>query len=823
MKNKLLLITAILLCIQVFAQRSFLNNADVFGTRVFIENKGQFDDLKLNDQKILYGIDNGEEQIYFTPKGVVFVVVKRNQTPKEEHESLEGKKSKRSELDRFAKPNEIYKVFATWKNINPNVQVIESEKQNHYFTYGDASKNASCFKKITYVNAYPNIDIEYIIADNKSSGIKYNVIVHPGADISKINLSYSGDITSMFLNNEGNVMIQTPHIPLMEHKPISFQGNKVVKTEFLLNDKEISFKFNDAYDPAQTLTIDPWVTAITSILNNNYGYDVDYDNWGNTFVYGATNNNKLAKYNNLGALQWTFAGQMTSPAWVANGYTGNFVVHKPSGKSYVGKCFGATGLVIRLDQNGNYDNLMSSVTGNSWPEIWDMAYHCSTGKIYGFGGGPSTINSAGIIDQVTGSVTPIGFFPNNGNAGHDVVSHAIDNTGEIFFLYASYFSTPFMDNRIARINSAFTSSVWLAPTGFTPLVEWHNKNFYVGGPGIGSSNGFNALAANSNYLYYYDGYNLAAYNKNTGGQIAATTITGYGTLVQGGIAVDDCDNLYIGGNNGNILSYKFTGTSFVALPGLNLNVTTPNKYVYDIKYDKPTNQLYFSGSGFVGVTGAINSATCPLVADCNFQVQTINANICYGAVATISIANTNSLTNPSYSIQPGGQSQSSPLFTVSPSVSTSYTLFITGVDSQNAVVTQTGVSTVSVFPVPVVVPTLVNGTCANPITSSVNLNVAFTPSGSPNYTVNWNPIPTNVTTVNSGTASGLIPGLNQVTVTTANGCSTTASFSVPPVPQPASFVIVNPSNDYTVTCLNPNVVLTTSVTNGVPLSFTWFP
>ncbi|MBK7817113.1 MAG: hypothetical protein IPJ60_05760 [Sphingobacteriaceae bacterium] len=36
-------------------------------------------------------------------------------------------------------------------------------------------------------------------------------------------------------------------------------------------------------------------------------------------------------------------------------------------------------------------------------------------------------------------------------------------------------------------------------------------------------------------------------------------------------------------------------------------------------------------------------------------------------------------------------------------------------------------------------------------------------------------------------------------------------------------LIVNPSGDYTITCLNPNVLLTASVTNGVPLSYTWFP
>ncbi|MBP9068319.1 MAG: gliding motility-associated C-terminal domain-containing protein [Bacteroidia bacterium] len=197
--------------------------------------------------------------------------------------------------------------------------------------------------------------------------------------------------------------------------------------------------------------------------------------------------------------------------------------------------------------------------------------------------------------------------------------------------------------------------------------------------------------------------------------------------------------------------------------------------------------------------------------------------ICRGAVTTVSISNPNNLANPSYSIQPAGQIQSNPNFTVSPTSSTTYTLYITGTTSTSAVITQSSVATVSVYPTANMNPLVTNGTCATPVTSSVNLNVTFSPSGSPNYTTTWSPLPGTVTTVNSPTASGLVPGLNSVTLTTSDGCKTIATFSVLPIPQPASFVIVNPSGDYTITCLNPNVLLTASVTNGVPLSYTWFP
>ncbi len=205
----------------------------------------------------------------------------------------------------------------------------------------------------------------------------------------------------------------------------------------------------------------------------------------------------------------------------------------------------------------------------------------------------------------------------------------------------------------------------------------------------------------------------------------------------------------------------------------------------------------------------------------NCGIVSSNTVICNGSVATITISNTSNLANPIYSIQPTAQVSTSPLFTVSPSVTTNYTLFVTGTNTiNNTVLTQTSVSTITVLPRPNVSPTVLNSNCTN-TGNSANLNVSFIPSGSPNYTVIWSPPPANFTSVNSGTATGLQGGTQNVTVTTGS-CTATASFSVGPVQAPASFTIFNPSNTYTITCNNPNVLLTTSVT-GSPLNFTWFP
>lgn len=206
----------------------------------------------------------------------------------------------------------------------------------------------------------------------------------------------------------------------------------------------------------------------------------------------------------------------------------------------------------------------------------------------------------------------------------------------------------------------------------------------------------------------------------------------------------------------------------------------------------------------------------------NCGIVSSNTVICGGSVATITLTNNSNLANPTYSMNPGAVTSTSPSFTVSPSVTTTYTLYVTGTNTlNNTVLTQTSVSTVTVLPKPQANPVVLNSTCTNP-TNSVNLNVSFLPSGSPNYTVTWSPNPANFTAVNSATAIGLQPGTTNVTITTGS-CTTVKSFTVGPPQVPASFTVFNAFNNYTVSCLNPSVVLTTSVTNGNPLTYTWMP
>ena len=145
------------------------------------------------------------------------------------------------------KPTENFYVNMTWENANSNIEIEETEKQTWHHSFGDKELKSECYKKITYKNVYNNIDIEYVFTNDKNHGIKYNIILHKGANSNDIRIKYSGDVNGINLK-KGNVIIKTPVEDIIEHSPISQQNNNVVVTEFTKYDNTIGFNFPNGYD-----------------------------------------------------------------------------------------------------------------------------------------------------------------------------------------------------------------------------------------------------------------------------------------------------------------------------------------------------------------------------------------------------------------------------------------------------------------------------------------------------------------------------------------------------------------------------------------------
>ena len=788
--------------------KKFVSKKDVFGTRNFIENKGQYDNALTGDYTIEAVLDNGQEKIYFTNKGLVYELIKRFPMTEEQREEME--KNKHPKL----KEPKIYHVNMNWLNANPNISIEKSERQSHYFTYGEAKYNSYAYKKLTYKNVYPNIDIEYTIPEDRDHGIKYNVIVNPGANVADIKIAYTGDVDKIKQSNDGSILIKTPLEDIIEHTPNTFYENKeTIESAFTLKGDIISFSLPKGYDQNKTLIIDPFVSSLTSLTANNLGFDVDYDYSGNTYVFGGSSAFKVAMYNSSGVLQWTFSGTLVTPAWSTDlgfgGIAGNFAVNKATNKTYVAPGGIGSIEVVRLDAAGNYDGFISAPNVPNFTELWDMGFICATNEVVTFGGDAGGVLSAVTINTITGSVSTTNFLPGNTNIAQDVGSHAIDDAGNIFVMYTDAL---FQDSMCA-VNSTFNGNLWYKGTTFPlPLGgvgKWNYQGF------TGTSLGFNCLAVNNNFLFYYDGSNLAAYSKATGVLTASTTVPSLTLMLQGGIAVDDCNNLYLGGN-GSILCYNFTGTAFNPLPNIPLGAQSANPFVFDIKLDKPNKLLYVSGNSFVGTYSAINTLTCPTAQSiCYVAPPVQNSIICAGTTATLNSVNFLGLSNPTYSLNPGGLFSANGSFVVTPTSNISYTTYITGTNiASGAVQTTSTVINVTLSPQPIVNPVLVQSSCTSSL-SSFNLGLTFNPSSPvPSYTVSWLPSAPNGITSNTQTSlSGAInPGTYTANIVAAGGCATSTVITINPIPPTPSFTIVNTAGSASITCATPSIVLN-SLTN----------
>jgi hypothetical protein len=213
--------------------------SEVNSLKVFIENKAQFSDI--DGRKILYAFIGDNEKYYFTENGLIIqldTVLYKKSLVKKIKEIF--KKEEDEGRENFIVKS--YYLSAEWQNTSNESSMETSGQVEEYYTFRNSTSISHGYKKLTYKNIYPNIDIEYSIPSD-SSGIKYNIILHPGADITDLQLQYSGDIVRMFADKYGNIIVRTPVHDITEHAPKSYYSalSGDVVSSYLLQDNTISF------------------------------------------------------------------------------------------------------------------------------------------------------------------------------------------------------------------------------------------------------------------------------------------------------------------------------------------------------------------------------------------------------------------------------------------------------------------------------------------------------------------------------------------------------------------------------------------------------
>ena len=179
----------------------------------------------------------------------------------------------------------------------------------NYFLGDDQARWVSdvpVFGGVDLKAVYPGIDLRV----SGATGLKYDWIVHRGADPSAIQLRFEGaDRVSLV---DGTVRVKTSAGDVIEERPVAWQvvhGERTpVPVEYRMNGRTLTYAFPKGYDASHVLIIDPVVVfaSFSGSSAANYGTTATYDEEGH--LYGAGTVFNIGYPTTLGVLQPEYNG-----------------------------------------------------------------------------------------------------------------------------------------------------------------------------------------------------------------------------------------------------------------------------------------------------------------------------------------------------------------------------------------------------------------------------------------------------------------------------------------------------------------------------------
>jgi len=259
----------------------------------FLENKGQMMDMQRKAvNNVLFKAGAGGVDVYVTTEGLSYVFTKMEKHKKAGKSAMQNKFARHGEDDsltiQYCRADmELVGADIRKENI---VKEGESENRTDYY-YGDICPNGilgvHSYGKVTIKNIYPGID--WVLHTGKN-GLKYDFVVHPGADPSLIRLKYKWTDKPQ-LQTDGSIKIATPMGNITEGIPVSYCSGEKIQTNYAVKDGEIHFNVG-TYNSTQTLTIDPKLVWATYYYDGGW-YEGDdvlsmQDDGKNVWITGET-------------------------------------------------------------------------------------------------------------------------------------------------------------------------------------------------------------------------------------------------------------------------------------------------------------------------------------------------------------------------------------------------------------------------------------------------------------------------------------------------------------------------------------------------------
>ncbi len=610
-----------------FAQNFVIN--DPFKDHFFIENNGQYPDFQ--GKPVLFELTDKAYKIYILKDGFLWT---------------KGYKDSQTQQNEV----KISWIKNQFVGANLNSKLVVIGKTKHYYTHVSHSLKSFGYEKLIFKNFYPNIDLIYEFG-KKGDGLKYSFKVHSGGDIKKIQFTYKSNDSFTIENTFSELHLKNPYFELKENELIVTKKQQKLEAQYEIQNNLISLNIPD-FKIGDAITIDPWIKPFQNFLRQinfysetfgeNIGYEVDFDSRGNVYVYGGCpldqNQLHLAKYDLSGNLVWISDGSIIIPTKLFTWYTtrwnsglGNFIVDRTVDKINISEGWGSSwtgNIIIRLDTNGFSDTF--TICHQALARITKFTFNCNPQRVVAYGGRSHKNYFAHLLEVLDTNISkPKAIVPNSYKKAQELVIYdaATDDSNNVFIL-GKAFSPPYtwtfwQDTNsydvMGKLSDSLNGTKWY-DTLKTKIPIQTLKPFVKGkytNPGtiVGSSS--NSLAVTKNYLFYYDGKYLGAYNKYNGKLIRIDSIPNKKQSFQQGIVADNCGNVIIGADSGRIKVYKFNGSSFQYIKKVVVYANSP-RCILDLTYDKDRNVLVFSGDSMAGVIS--NPVSCEVSKTTEFYV-----------------------------------------------------------------------------------------------------------------------------------------------------------------------------------------------------------
>jgi len=164
---------------------------------------------------------------------------------------------------------------------------------SNYFIGNDPAawrKGISNYSKVRYESVYPGIDLVWY---GNQRLLEHDFLIAPGADPSRIRLSFSG-MDKMSIDGEASLVLQAGDEDLRMLKPHAWQestgGRRAISCDYSLSEKDqVEFRLGD-YDTTLPLVIDPVLVYSTYIggIGTDTGLDIAVDDAGAAYISGQT-------------------------------------------------------------------------------------------------------------------------------------------------------------------------------------------------------------------------------------------------------------------------------------------------------------------------------------------------------------------------------------------------------------------------------------------------------------------------------------------------------------------------------------------------------